>query len=237
VPAVRVVNGADLPATGWAVRTDATAPALQVLARKTDAVAAARADLANGGVLEVYLRSGRLEYRRDVQVSGPSELGVALREVRREQKQADKVVETLLGEVWPLILALPGGAALAGLIAPEVAEQRSFVGVFLATLAWSSGVGLVVAFWRTGVFDRVRGFPALALGALSLGLGALVASGVGHGMYSVPLRFEEYPSLLRWLAFVRAAMETFGAVGALLGAASGVGAGIWAAKLYRSAQT
>jgi hypothetical protein len=238
VPALRVVNGADLPATGWAVRADATAPALQVLARKQDAVEAARAELSGtpgGGVLEVYLKSGRLEYRREITVAGVTDLRVAFGEVGRHRKQADKVVDNLLGEVWPAILALPGGSALAGLIAPAVADERTFFGVFLATLAWSSGIGLAVAFGKTGVFGGTRGWPLVAAIAGCLATGSLVAVWLGHGVYDVRLRFEDYPGPTKVLAFVQAAVETFGPLGAVIGAASGVVAGLWAAKLYRAA--
>lgn len=154
--------------------------------------------------------------------------------VRKQKKYADWAVEQFLGLIWPALLML-FGSALSGAMADEVAAQRSVLGVFWATLAWSSGVALFV-------FILSRNFKAApyqyaALATACLFAGSIIAVQIGHGEYGVPIEWGKYGSQpWAWPApAIDAAINTFGWAGALIGGVCGAICGLWAARLWEKA--
>ena len=234
-----VVNAAGvLPTDGWAVRPQGAEP-LSVHRRKTDAVAQATLELSqtpSGGDLEVYLRVGRLEYRRHVPpINAPLPPGLRQQRIAETQqmlKQADKGVEFAL-EAWTA-LALFLGPAAAALIGAGVAEQRSVLGVFFATLAWSGGVA-GSWFLLTGHGpNQLSGLPALGAASMCFVASAGFAVWIGVGSYSGPLpttRFQGTGQFALLLSSLNAAITTFGLGGVLLGTAVGAVVGARARKL------
>ncbi|MFF3459581.1 hypothetical protein ACFYXH_35825 [Streptomyces sp. NPDC002730] len=159
-----------------------------------------------------------------------------LGQIREEKKQADRVAKSL-HQLWPVLVAL-SGSALSGVISSEVAAQRSFLGVFLATLAWSSGVALFVFLFEAKPLGDL-GLPQHALIAIGCLLaGAAAAGWIGHGMYKADIRRGSYGET-PWglpLAPFEAAVLTFGWLGTALGAVCGTVAGTWAARLWKASQ-
>uniref|UniRef100_UPI002F9078B7 hypothetical protein n=1 Tax=Streptomyces virginiae TaxID=1961 RepID=UPI002F9078B7 len=152
-------------------------------------------------------------------------------QVRKEYKYANWAVKGFLELVWPLLLTL-FGAALSGAMAPEVAEQKNFMGVFLATLAWSSGVALFVFILARPHQAGPVQYSILATGCLLAG--AWVAVEVGSGAYGMPIQWGKYGStpFALPLPALDAALATFGWAGVLLGGLCGALAGLWAARLW-----
>ncbi|WP_125264463.1 hypothetical protein [Streptomyces alboflavus] len=215
-----------------------------------------------GGTIEVHHLDGRIERRTVPQPDArpPDALGLlqppsahpqanapapppppaeglreTLGQVRREKKRADQAVKYFFEMIWPVLLTL-FGSAISGAITPEVAAQRSFSGVFWATLAWSSGIALLTFFLIEKPFEAgpVQ-YSMLAVGCLYAG--SLIAVGVGHGEYGVTIEWGRYGSTpFAWpLPPVAAAIDTFGWAGALIGGLCGALAGRWAARLWKKA--
>ncbi|MFI7360420.1 hypothetical protein ACIBTP_41785 [Streptomyces avidinii] len=155
-------------------------------------------------------------------------------QVRKEYKYANWAVKGFLELVWPFLLTL-FGAALSGAMAPEVAEQKNFMGVFLATLAWSSGVALFV-FILTRRYEAGPVQYSILATACPFA-GAWVAVEGGRGAYGMPIQWGKYGSSpLAWpLPALEAALATFGWAGVLLGGVCGALAGLWAARLWDKA--
>ncbi|MGW7029204.1 hypothetical protein ACWGFX_18735 [Streptomyces xanthophaeus] len=164
----------------------------------------------------------------------PAGLRQEFTHVRKEYKYANWAVKGFLELVWPFLLTV-FGAALSGALAPEVAEQKNFMGVFLATLAWSSGVALFVFVLTRRYEAGPVQYSILATGCLLAG--AWVAVEVGRGAYSMPIQWGKHGSTpFAWpLPAIDAALSTFGWVGILLGGLCGALAGLWAARLWDKA--
>ena len=166
-------------------------------------------------------------------------LSEALKATKAQKKQADRAVEILMENALPLVGTLVGGPALAGLIQPQIAEQRTFFGVFLSTLAFSLGVAAFVLILQTHALGEITGAAQLGIVAFGCLLAAFwLSTQIGVGMYSVDVEFDAYGSTpVGWIApFVAAAVATYGVLGMLLGAASGLAARIWGARLVLAAQ-
>lgn len=159
----------------------------------------------------------------------------ALRRILDEKKKADKTASGL-AKVWSWT-ALLGGPTVNGLIAPAVAEQTSFFGVFFATLAFSLGVAAFCFIVMTKVLGDMGGIQYAMVGAACLFVGSVVAIWVGYGFYDEPVPYGKYGSTpFGWvLPFLEAAVATFGPFGAVLGAVSGFFAGRWGAIAYKAA--
>ncbi|WP_211882376.1 hypothetical protein [Pseudarthrobacter albicanus] len=155
------------------------------------------------------------------------------RRILNDKKKADKAVSTGLGKVWPVIVIL-GGPTVSGLMAPAVAEQRTFFGVFLATLAFSFGVAAFYFVIATKPFGDIGGVQVAIVATVCLFVGSLLAIWIGYGFYEVPIPYGKYGGTpVGWvLPFVDAAMNTFGPLGAVLGAGSGMLAGHWGYTAY-----
>jgi hypothetical protein len=226
------------------VRSTADGEALSTFTRKQDAVARAKADLeasATGGVLEVLRRDRSREYRRTIRPSvvlgarqPPESFGQAFAGVRDSKKEADRIVDVGLGHVLPWI-GLLAGPTLNALITPQVAEQRTVLGVFFATLAWSSGCLLAWLVIQVKPLGDLQGFPLASAVVACLLAGAFFAALVGVGAYSVPIVPQGSGPLGALFGFVGAAVATFGPLGALLGAASGAWAGYQVERLLKAA--
>lgn len=163
----------------------------------------------------------------------------ALKATKSQKKQADRAVEALMEHAVPLLGSLVGGPVLAGLIQPQIAEQRTFFGVFLSTLAFSLGVAAFVLILQTRALGEITGAAQLGIVAFVCLLAAFwVSTQIGVGMYSVEVEFGGYGGTpVGWVApFVAAAVATYGVLGMLLGAASGYIAGRWASRLALAAQ-
>jgi hypothetical protein len=157
-----------------------------------------------------------------------------LKRIQKEKKAADKGF-SWFSKVWPWV-ALVGGPAFNGLIAPAVAKESSTFGVFLATLAFSSGVAAFFFIINTKVLGDMGGYQyAMVAGVCLLG-GSLLAIMIGRGAYEGPIPYGAYgstpPGTL--LAFLDAAFATFGPLGAILGGLSGFLAGRWGSALYKA---
>jgi len=132
--------------------------------------------------------------------------------------------DKLLGFVLPLV-----SAGIAGAVSPEVASAEGWIGVFVATLAWSLGVAL--ATWAV-VSNDLTGWPVAGAVAGSLALSAGVANLIGVGALAVdPEMTGSGPAIVQFiLGFIAAAVMTYGPVGTVLGGGVGVWLGFVAAR-------
>lgn len=217
----RVVDKAE-DGRGWAVRSSA-GKSLAVHQLKSDAISDATQQLgisSTGGELRIFGDDGRLlECRRiDPQHRQVQPEGL-VQQVDREGGWWDHGV-LAVSIVLPLLGA--GGAAL---ISPEVAAADDWFGVFLATLAWSLGVGFSVFLLVT---TKVSGWPAVSTVGFCLFASIFIASELGKGtldldQISAHMAQVNAPGPFRFIAAVTAtAFVTFGFVGAILG--GGIGA-------------
>jgi hypothetical protein len=238
---------------GWRVWANPSDPPLAVHETKDAAIQAATAELRTspaGGTLLVLREDGSVNLELAIEgqgVSGPAatparaaarpeltSLGEVFGSIRAEKKQVDQHLE-----VWLLALSsLIPGPVLAAWFRPDILQERSWFGIFLATLAWSLGVAaFLVALDAMNRSNQTYGGVQIAVVAMvCLGGSALVALSIGIGAYSVEPPFVQYPAPFKPLAFVYAAVMTFGPGGAILGAASGAAAAHWAIKPLRALQ-
>jgi hypothetical protein len=224
----RVVNRSENGAV-WAVR-DAGGVVLAEHRLKADAVEDAVRQLrSGGGELRVYTAAGVLQNTRviapDAEAAPPPPAERPVAETWSERTERE-------GGKWDtaLDIALPIAAGLGGaVLSPEVADADGWIGVFLATLAFSLGCALAtwalaatkVAGWPA-VFTVVLAFVASVYFAAKVGEGALDIAGVESAM-----RDMGGPPWLRFLlAVVVTAFTTFGLVGTVLGGAVGVWVGV-----------
>ncbi len=209
----------------WVVRAEDGGVPLAGFRTKREAVGEARSQLAiTGGMLRVHYGDGRIEYERRIQGSVPRPAGASssaavIRQIRSEGEQIDRWLESADNAV-PAAGALLGAPFVAAMMSPEVqgALGRGWLAVFVATLAWSLGVALNTALVRKsgGMSTPVAAtmvvvFAATQVIALILGIGALDLEFSAGNPWTVLLRITQ------------AAFETYGPVGALLGA----GLGYW----------
>lgn len=157
-----------------------------------------------------------------------------LKRIQKEKKAADKGF-SWFHKAWPW-LALVGGPTVNSLVAPGVAKESSTLGVFLATLAFSSGVAAFFFIIITKVLGDMGGYQyAMVAGVCLLG-GSLLAIMIGRGAYDGPIPYWKYGSTPQGtlMAFLDAAFSTFGLLGAILGGISGYFAARWASDLYKA---
>lgn len=151
----------------------------------------------------------------------------AIRAIGIEKKWADRAFSVISEHALPILGSVVGGPALAALISPNVASQTTSAGVFLSTLALSLAVAVFTALALTGNLHSL-GPMQLAMVAVLLLVGAtLIAGWLGVGEFARSAPGGSPPVALAH--FLQEAVNTFGVIGALLGAASGFLAGRWAA--------
>ncbi|GLZ45781.1 hypothetical protein Acsp06_19660 [Actinomycetospora sp. NBRC 106375] len=138
------------------------------------------------------------------------------RQIDREGETWDKVIEWVV----PIV-----GATFGSLLSPELANAGSWFAIFIATLTWSGGCAAATYLIMS---HKMNGAQMVGTVATSL-LGALaVACILGYGVLDVSDTLTQVnghvpPIFTIPVAFLGAAVLTYGPVGALLSA----GIGIW----------
>lgn len=233
---LRVVNRAP-ENQGWAVRPSEDAPPLRLAGRKVDAIDLAIVDLAEheGDELRIYLTDGRLERRRMIEGSAaPAAASPWFREPEptddrsatagevadRIDRQGEHVDAWLMA--LSLIITLIGPAA-AAYVSPVVrdAAGEGWMAVAFATLTWTLACAWAyVATFRSGL----GGTPLLVACCLGIAVSAGIAGALGTGVLDLtPVGASGGGPGGKIAAFVLAAVETYGIVGALIG----LGVGVW----------
>lgn len=216
----------------WAVR-DAGGTVLAEHRLKADAVEDAIRQLRScGGELRVYTAAGALQDTRAIAPDAPARA----RETPAAETWSERTERE--GGWWDtgLDIALPvlagaGGAALS----PEVAEADGWIGVFLATLAFSLGCAL--ATWALAA-TKVSGWPAVSTVVLAFAASVFFAAQVGEGALDIPsiesamLDMGGPPWMRFLMAVVVTAFTTFGLAGTVLGGAVGVWVGLRVARTH-----
>lgn len=166
--------------------------------------------------------------------TGDSPENKPFQRIGKEKQIADKGA-SWLNTLWPWAVLI-GGPTVNSLLSPAVAEQSSMLGVFFSTLAFSSGVAAFFFIVITQVFGGMGAYQYMAIAALCLLGGSILAVFIGYGSYAEPVPYGKYgtspPGAL--LPYLEAAIFTFGPLGVALGGASGILAGWWAARIYKA---
>jgi hypothetical protein len=266
-PIVRVVDFIHEPA-GWAVRTGVGQPSLSVHTDRPAAELYALIDCAEsnaGGDVWVFDEDGKLadtltrrpnseDQRRpaddteDPDSQDETDTGAA------EEITEDPVIEvadtiakhSMTGLDWFITIGLlVAPALLSSLISPEIlASDRSIVGVFFATFAFSAGIALAV-FIGILLGDEAELWQFGALGVLCLVLTTFLAWVFGFTTYNWEWLAEGMPKSLPlviawvpWLfKFIWGALLIYGPIGAILGAGAGAYAGIRAGRYVSGSGT
>lgn len=159
--------------------------------------------------------------------SAPEPNDAVSRAIGAEKKWADRAFSAISEHALPLLVPVVGGPALAALISPNVSSQTTFVGVFVSTLALSLAVAIFTALALTGSLHSLGGMQLTIVAVLLLVGTTLIAGWLGVGAFAKPVPGGSPPLAL--VHFLQEAVNTFGVVGALLGAVSGFLAGRWTA--------
>ena len=158
----------------------------------------------------------------------PPPIGVPpeVEQARQNIKNFDEGVSFLSEHIWPAFGLVGLGPLLNGLVSEQLQEQSTFIGIFIATLAWSGGCLLsTVLLMANARRQFTGGFPLLFAVGICLGVSGAIATFIGIGTYSKFVTFTGSPTDVGH--FMEAAIATWGPLGMILGAGSGILAGMY----------
>jgi NAD(P)-dependent dehydrogenase (short-subunit alcohol dehydrogenase family) len=210
----------------WAVRSGSDGELLAVHTVKESALQHARHDLdghAGGGQLHIYGVDGCIERSENRPGTGLSD------EVRSAVENADRRLGGL--KVLLTIAAFFVPSLATSLFSPTVRDNSdSFVGVVFATFTWCTALFLATLFASTTKAPLPYMIAAFAVAIL---ITSVIAGAVGLQTMPFHKILELGGPVLLWkvpIGAIRLAIRIYGAGGAVLGAAAGIGAGIWCSR-------
>lgn len=233
----------------WVVRRPGALPTA-FFNNRPDAIAAAQRKVAGTGggeVVVVHNNLGRMtdplsRLRERSEPGGNEQHSPASHPVSRpgtppnDFERADRLAKHtsewlafLSDHLWPSLALLLPAPVLNALIAPEVRNQGTIAGVFVATLAWSLAVAASVVI-LTAMYQEhqhLPGLPSAYVIVFCLMGAVFVANAVGVGTYHDPTPSDGGSAPVMILHFTREAAETWGPGGMILGAWAGFVSGWW----------